>query len=353
MPPCDAIRVMATAAPPDPVTTMTTAARPTSIRERASAGPWSRSRSALFACLLLAGAVPASEAKTHYAPFTYRQTSGTRPYVPVELNGTRLLFMVHANASFSAMTTHANAKKAGIGNLVPLGAYGITEPGKVSELGSAKAVAKRFVVGGRSDKDLRILVFEIPQTPPVDGMIGIEWLKASKVLVDYRHDRLVLPESDQDVAAEHRRLRQQGYTAHPMTWDAKEDRYYVFPTVNGVKSRFAVSTVASISMDTAFASRAAVGLGPVVDHYGGPTGATGDERETAEPFAIVVDGQPLQSIKAQSYDLYAYDGTERPSEASEVVDGYLGCDFMRANDAVIDFGSGLLFTRPKTPAKQR
>ncbi|KAB7768794.1 hypothetical protein CKY51_08490 [Xanthomonas maliensis] len=284
-------------------------------------------------------------AATQEVPLVYRQIGGTRPYVRVKLNGTPLLLMVHGNAGFSVMTTHANARKAGITAMTPEGQYGISQPGKVSPLGRASAVAKTFQVGGRTDHDLKIAIFEIPQTSPNDGMIGLPWLRQSKALIDFNRNRLVLPENEAEVQAAHVRLQKAGYIAHPMTWDDKDARYVVLPTINGVSGRFVVSTVADISIDAPFAQRAAVALGTAGQEYGGPTGTTGQTRRTQGPFAIVLDGQALHSVEAGVYDLYAYDGTTRPSDAT-LKNGYLGCDFMRANHAVIDFGAGILFLKP-------
>ncbi|KAB0529375.1 hypothetical protein [Xanthomonas cissicola] len=301
----------------------------------------------LIAFLALSASAASCYAETHYAAFTYRQTSGTRPYVPVKINGTNFLFMVHGNASFSAMTTHANANKAGITDLVQTGAYGIEEPGKVSSLGSAKAVANTFEVGGRVDSNMGISVFEIPQDPPVDGMIGIKWLKNSRVMVDFSRNRLAIPDGDKDVEAEHQRLKKKGYVAHKLSWSTNRNRFYVQPVINGTKSTFDVSTVAGVIFDDAFAGKASVTAGPVVDTYGGPTGTQGAVRENQGDYSISLDGQALVATRAKIYDTYAYDGEERPANASDQLSGYLGCDFMRANEAVIDFGAGILFTKSR------
>ncbi|KLD69688.1 hypothetical protein Y887_15645 [Xanthomonas pisi DSM 18956] len=261
-----------------------------------------------------------------------------------------MLLMLHANAGFAVMTTHANAAKAGITDLVSEGQYGINAPGQLSPLGRAHAVAKTFQVGHRLDHDLKISVFEVPQDPPIDGMIGITWLKDAKALVDYGNDRLLLPESDLDIQAEHTRLRKQGYVAHPMTWDAADRRYTVSPSVNGVAGKFVVSTVADIWIDAPFAQRAGIALAPTAESFGGPTGATGEVRSTQGELGMVLDGQPLRSAKGSVMDLYDYDDEPRPADTSTWRSGYLGCDFMRANQAVIDFASGLLFIKAEPSA---
>ena len=45
---------------------------------------------------------------------------------------------------------------------------------------------------------------------------------------------------------------------------------------------------------------------------------------------------------------YLEHGRTPPADETKRVGGYLGCDFMLANDAVIDFGTGTLLLRPPT-----
>lgn len=288
-------------------------------------------------------------AKTTYAPITYRETSGIRPYVHVKLNGQPLLLMVHANAGFNAMITHANAKKADVRDLHPKDQFGITSVGVKSTLGRDTATADTFTVGGSTIRRMPIQIFEIPQAPPVDGMAGIGWLKEAKVMVDYKRDRLAIPATNADAAKERRRLTTEGYIAIPMTWDATADRYFVNPKVNGVIGRFNVSTVAQVVLDERFARARKIPLSAPIDTFGGPTGTTGDVRETADHYVLELAGEALIAPKARAYDIYAYDAETRPANTAEEVVGYLGCDFMRANGAVIDFGSGTLFVKRHKP----
>ncbi|MEF9421423.1 hypothetical protein [Xanthomonas citri] len=262
----------------------------------------------------------------------------------VQLNGHKFLFMVHANTNFYAMTTHANAEKAGIRDLLKQGDYGISAAGEKSKLGNAKASVENFQIGSSIIAPMPIRVFEIPQDPPVDGMVGLMWLKKTKAVVDYAQGQISIPAKEEDLKEEGRRLEKLGYIAHKMKWDEKEMRYIVAPKVNGGGERkFVVSTVSYFVIDEQSAKESSVQVGEVVDTYGGPTGAVGDERASLGDIELFLDGQKLASPAARIYDIYAYDGSARPTAKKDRVDGFLGCDFMLANHAIIDFGSELIY----------
>jgi len=292
------------------------------------------------AALMSLVAAPAGAAMS-YTPIVFRQVSGTRPFIPVQLNGKRLLLMVHANAKLYVMTTHENAASLRLGVLGKTSNYGITDDGHVSTLGRTSATLASLRVGDREARDRKLSVFEIPQTPPTDGMLGMDWLRDQRVIVDYDAYRVGLPSAPVDAQAEDAKLIARGYISHKMIWDPDTKSYYVMGSVNGTPARLGVSTVGENALDSVFAGTASIALGPVVDQNGGPRGAVVDVRITKHPVSITLDGQPCLSAQAWAWDLYAYSSEARPVTPHQ--DGYLGADFMLANQAVIDFGTETLF----------
>jgi hypothetical protein len=276
-----------------------------------------------------------------FVPIQFRHDSGIRPFVPVMMNGKTFLLMVHANAKLYAMTTHANAGSIGLSHLGKTSDYGISSSGHVSDLGRTDTTLALLQVGAAKSSDVTLTVFEIPQTPKTDGMLGIDWLRDEHVIVDYDSYRIGIPDNAEASKSEDEGLLLRGYLAHRMTWDPAVKGFYVMCQINGVSARLGISTVAETVVDSVFARGAGFELGPVVDQNGGPKGALVDSFLFKHQVSIVLDGQSTAPAQPLSWDLSAYSSVPRPSGPHD--DGYLGAEFMLANQAIIDFGTETLF----------
>lgn len=285
-------------------------------------------------------------ASVTYVPLTFRTVSGIRPFVDVEMGGKPFLMKVHSNARLNMMTIHANAAQAGVTILQHKGSYGITKPGQVSALGLDAGVLPRMTIGGREILNQNISVFEIPQDPPVDGMLGSRWLKTQRVILDYDSQRLGLTSSMADNVLEDQRLIDAGYLPHKINFIEQNASYQIDGAVDGFKTSMTLVTVAENVIDIALAKAAHIPLGPVVDTYGGPGGAVGEAYIAKRMVDIVVDGQRVVSDRPQIFDTYAYDSEVRAPVPDNTHQVRLGADFFLANQAVIDFGTNMLFIRP-------
>jgi hypothetical protein len=293
----------------------------------------------LFGALSLSLASTAAEARTTYIPIQYRQDAGTRPFIPARLGGKTLLMMVHSGASFYMMTTHKNARAAGIDQLKSSDTYGITSVGHVSSLGRARTTLPSLIVGNVEVKNVPLLVFEIPQVVSTDGMLGVGWLTANHVILDFDAGRVGLPATARDSAAADEALVARGYVAHKMSNDPKAG-YYVQGTINGVSARISVNTVMGNVLDSEFAKRSGIVLGPVVDDAGGPKGAVLPVHIAKYQLTVAIDGQATAPTQPLSWDMAAYHSAPPGSVKDNLA---LGVEFMLANQAVIDFGSETLF----------
>lgn len=299
----------------------------------------------MFAGLVWAFAALYASAQVNYVPLEFRTVEGIRPFVSVQLDGAPFVFMVHGNASFYVMTTHANAAKAGVTDTRHDANFGIDAPGHVSSAGLTRTTLKSLKVGDQEDHDVPFSLFEVP-VAGMDGMLGIGWLRANNVIVDYDGLRLGLAKTPEDGHKEDARLVHDGFVAHAMTWDPDLKRFVVSVEVNGKRSRMVVSTVSSDIVDVRFARTAGIALGPVVYVDSGPRGARVDNWLSKRPVRLSIDGQKTAWMQPTVQDTYAYSSGTPPADETKWVGGYLGCDFMLANDAVIDFGTGTLLLRP-------
>lgn len=261
---------------------------------------------------------------------TFRQVSGLRPFVVAEVDGYPVSLMVHSNAGFRAMVTHDVATRAGL-RLAPVERpdYGIEAVGELGSRGRTTTVAT-LRVGDDVAADVEIAVFDVPQDQPVDGMLGVGWLRERRAVVDLGHGRLRFGGPPTGGAS--------------LVWDEDWRAYVVVTTVAGQPARFVVSTVAGVVVDAVAAERLGLALGPVVDEDGGPTGTVVDVRPVETSWTLDVDGRPRAVVGAVSWDLYAY--ADRPRPSAGRIDGFLGCELLVQEAAVIDFDRGTLSLRP-------
>lgn len=261
---------------------------------------------------------------------TFRQVSGLRPFVAAEVDGLPVSLMVHSNAGFRAMVTHDVAARAGL-DLAPVErpGYGIEAVGRLGSRGRTTAVAT-LRVGDDVAAGVEVAVFDVPQDEPVDGMLGTGWLRERAVVVDLGDGRL--------------RFGGPAAAGSSMTWDDGWNAYVVDTTVGDVPARFVVSTVAGAVVDAAAAERLGLTLGEVVDEDGGPTGTVVEVRPVETPWSIDLDGHPRSVTGATSWDLYGYADRARPATGG--IDGFLGCELLVQEMAVVDFGRGVIALRP-------
>lgn len=259
-----------------------------------------------------------------------RQVSGTRPFVAALVNRVPVSLMVHSNASFPMMLTHDAAERVGLEmGAVERADYGIAAVGRLGGRGRASGVARSLAVGDDVAHDVATSVFELPledHEEPVDGMLGIGWLRARGVVVDLGR-RVLTPYGDPLVGAP---------LAHHPGWDA----LVVDTTVNGRPAQWVVSTVAGVLVDKAAAVRLGLEPGEVAAEDGGPTGTVVSTWHVAGAWAVGLGGRELDVVGAQVSDLYAYADKERVGD--EHFAGFLGCDFLLRHGASVDFGRSVL-----------
>lgn len=247
--------------------------------------------------------------------------------------------MLHVNADFYSMTNHRNAEDAHVSVPTSTQQFGIEKTGKVSALGRAEARAS-LAVGEREFRDVALSVFETSQDPPMNGMLGVQWIREANCVVDYDRKVVLLPETREDTAGMAADLRARGYVPHAMTWDQTGKRYFIRGTVEGVAVDMNVSTVAGDVLDIAFAQAAKIKLSGKVGQAGGPTGTLEDQFATLHPVSIVIGDQQTRPSRPLVWNIAGYDRSAKAAQKAT-----LGADFMLANHAVIDFGTGTLYLR--------
>lgn len=301
----------------------------------------------LCAAVMIAGPALAGDARPGVA-FDIEQHFGSRPVVDARLNGRPYRMIVHANAGSYVQVNHAEASVLAVTGMVHGGQYGIAAPGQVSALGRDDGVLQSLEVAGRTRTQVPIAVFERPAGSG-EGMLGLPWLTANGVIIDYASHSITLPEDAAEAERYGQVLEAQGYRPHALTRDPADGRYLIAALVEGQPMSLVVSTVAGNDLDVAAAERAHLALGPVSGRWGGPGGTVGETRQTVRPVMLAIGDWRSPPTAFSVYDIYAYAEKPRPYRAIDGRAGMLGADFLIANQAVIDFGRSRLYLKPPTP----
>ncbi|WP_131721566.1 hypothetical protein [Xanthomonas sp. NCPPB 1128] len=268
----------------------------------------------------------------------------TRPIIEVQLNGHPSKMMVHANASLYVQVIHRIASQVGVRDLRHQGAFGIEAPGKVSTLGRDEGVLDRLTIGGATVTNVPVSVFETPEPDADVGMLGIGWLRANGVVLDYPGKHILVSPDAAQTSNLRTRLLGVGYVALPMQFDEKANRYVVRATLGRVERAMVVSTVGNVVIDEAFAHQAGVKKGAVDGEMYGPKGAKLHRYRTKQPVVVGIGTWSSRPVNdAAIEDVYAYASQARPD--GEANGGMLGADFLTKAGAVIDFGGKTLYLR--------
>jgi hypothetical protein len=279
-------------------------------------------------------------------PIRIMESSGQRPFINASVNGAPVLLMLHSSATLDLQISHKLADTAKVADRHHVGSYGIVKHGQLSSLGMDTAFVNELTVGGHVFNHIPVSIFEKP-TPYDEGMLGLTWLNANRAIIDYQKKIVVLNAANGGKAI-HDRLLQEKYIAIPMKPNNTDGgRYFVSVKVNDIVEPMEVSTVSHNIFDLDFAKRSSVEYKIKEDEtYGGPTGTTGKVYVNTKPIAIQIAGISFELPNNVSiFDTYGYQAVSRPKNPSDMRAGTLGCDFLLAHGAVIDFGNGILYLK--------
>jgi hypothetical protein len=276
-------------------------------------------------------------------PFTFVDIAGPRPVIEYFINDKKATSMIHSNASPYLQLSPENAKYFGVKDLVEDGQFGISEPGKVNT--RYKGVIQKIRMGNLIQNNAEVSVFnKYPPDKEGFGMLGRKWIKENKIILDYGNNRVaILPNKfQQDLIA--KQLLKDNYISIPMQLDEKDNSYYTEVFVNNQKTKFLVSTVTKLLIDSALAKAANIETGESLGSFGGPTGKTGYVYSSKEKFTLKI-GAFETATNGAIEDTYKYSNIKRPADVSEWVGGTLGATFMIEHKAVIDFGNLKLYLK--------
>ncbi|QDH25059.1 hypothetical protein D5366_07370 [Neokomagataea tanensis] len=291
-----------------------------------------------------AGGASKAWASAGEARFKIEEVAGHRPIAVAVMNGVPLKMMVHSNAALFLQVGHGLASRIGVENMHHHGQYGIAAVGRLSNLGRDEGTIKSLKVGSSNMENVPASVFETP-TAATYGMLGLGWINRSRLVIDYRNNKLFIEPTPQTITTLKQELVKEGYAAIPMQ-ETLGKPFTVDVTIGEATRAMVVSTVAELIIDSAFAEAAHVGAGDKVGTFGGPKGATGGVYSTAAPVELRIGSwRSGPTANGTLEDTYTYSGETRPVDPRQALGGALGGDFMIKHRAVIDFGNDLLYLK--------
>jgi hypothetical protein len=299
----------------------------------------------LAASAAQAGVGSTCRARSATVPFAIEHIFGERPVVEVSLGKMRYRMVIHSNAGFYSQMDHKHAMMADARIFKHSGAFGIEAAGKVSALGRDEGVLPLLYIGECTLRDAPVSIFETPGDDAT-GMLGLKWISENLVVIDYPDHKIYIAPTRTEMAKRNQKLRRGGYTTLPMFRDNETGRYYVIAKIENRTRRMTVNTVASLTIDTAFANAAHLAIGPISSEYGGPGGATGYTYAFGNPIRLSIGNWTSKPIIDGSIeDTYAYMGIDRPANDMLAIGGMIGADFLISHHAIIDFGNLKLYLR--------
>ena len=300
-----------------------------------------------FLWLLVAG-LPASCATTpsrdtalpapRSVPLTVIVFSGHRYIVRADVDlATGVPLMIHGNSRMYLSLTHRAGERLNGGPVPKVEDYGYSSRGK------GVVSVRRIRVGGEDypgAPDVPVFDFAEENETPVQGMLGVPFLLASRAAVDFPRDRLLLdvarnPEPDQALLAS-------GYRCVPISIGAgrRATVEVHFPAIGRALpiTPSTVSTALTLHLSR-FAGKVPMVKAKSQDRS--PSGTTPDEFHSNR-VEFEIAGVRMWS-PASFEDLAEYG---KVSERNLETSGMLGFDWMKQHRAVLDYANRRLYFKP-------
>jgi hypothetical protein len=246
--------------------------------------------------------------------------------------------MVHGNANLYLMITHDIAEKLNEGNPVEK-----TRDYGYSEKGMGRVDVEKFQIGNKTFSNVKnVPVFDWPETEgkAAQGMIGINFLEIENVKVDFVNEQMVIgtgltEEPDQS-------LINQGYAF--TRFFIKNGEGYMNVYFNAFKKEIpiTVGTVSdSYSLDVV-TFKDAIEIEETDSEGHSPDGTTPQIFTNAVPIKYRIADQSFE-IPCRKAELYSFAEYENISQSQLFPFGIFGRDWMKENNAVIDYANKILY----------
>ncbi len=285
------------------------------------------------------------------------QTKNVVKMHPVVFNGNRYVvmadfglkekvpLMVHSNATFYIMINHEVAEKLNQGKpLKKISDFGY------SEKGMGIINVEEFKIGNDSFTANNVSVFDLNEEQTVQGMIGTKFLKEERVRVNFLNEELEIGIEVNNTPD--KTLVNQGYKFVKFIID-KNDEIYTEVYFEALKKEIPIniSTVAEGLQLHVNLFKEKLKMKKLTGVSNSPYGTSTDVFKSENPVRFELNGIAL-SCDAIFEDYAEYNEVDESELATY---GALGRDWMKENNAIIDFANQILYfkTNTKTTASKK
>lgn len=251
--------------------------------------------------------------------------------------------MVHGNASLYLMLTHEIATQLNAGNPIEkIRDYGY------SDKGLGRMNVEKFKIEDRSFTQAQnIPVFDWPaeEGKAAQGMLGIDFLKQEKVRIDFVREQMEIGAPVH--AGPDQALLAQGYAYTEFFVENSMSYMNVYFDALKKELPITVGTVSdSYSLDAVtFQEKIQLEITASKDHS--PNGTTPQMYLNAVPVKYSIARQPFEIPRGQA-DLYSFAEYKNVAQAELFPFGIFGRDWMKENNAIVDYANNILYFKSNT-----
>jgi len=246
--------------------------------------------------------------------------------------------MVHGNANLYLMITHDIAEKLNEGNPIEkIRDYGY------SKKGMGRVDVEKFQIGSMTFSNVKnVPVFDWPENEgkAAQGMIGINFLENEKVKVDFANEQMVIGAGLTEQPD--KSLINQGYAFTGFFIENGEGYMNVY--FDACKKEIPV-TVGTVSDDYSLdvvTFKDAIDIEETDSKCDSPDGTTPQIFTNGVPVKYKIANQSFE-IPCRKAELYSFAEYENIPQSQLFPFGIFGRDWMKENNAVIDYANKILY----------
>jgi hypothetical protein len=256
--------------------------------------------------------------------------------------------MVHGNASLYLMITHDIAEQLNNGNRIEkIRDYGY------SDKGMGRINVEKFQIGDKTFSNVKnVSVFDWPAEvgKAAQGMLGIYFLKQEKVRIDFIREQMEIGVELNEQPDES--LLKQGYSYTKLFVEKGEGYMNVYFDALNKEIPVTVGTVSDEYSLDLVTFQNGIEIEATGSNNHSPSGTNPPVYNNVAPIRYKIANQSFE-IPNKKADLYNFAEYENVKQSELFPFGIFGRDWMKENNAVIDYANNILYFKNNNNANAK